>query len=76
MLVVDCNHDSILSFHNLLLEVIERTAILFKGFEQVFSSCSVTLFLLLIFLILIECLDRLQPFLARIHDSRVPLIVC
>ena len=75
LLVIDGEHDTIVSFHDLLLEVIERAAILSEGLEEVSGALCVSLLLVLVFLRLIVCFDRLQPLLARIHDCSVALIV-
>jgi hypothetical protein len=73
--VVDFKHFSIMGFQYLLLEVWEWTAIIRDTIEDEFGTLCVSLFMLVISIIYIECFDRFMPFFARIYNNRVPLIV-
>ncbi len=75
LLVIDCKHDTFMRFYDLLLELWKSAAILWESIKKIFGSFSVTLFLLLIFIGLIECFYRFLPFFARVNYSRVTLIV-
>ena len=75
LLVIDCKHHTFMRFYDLLLELWKSAAILWESIKKIFGSFSVTLFLLLIFIGLIECFYRFLPFFARVNYSRVALIV-